>query len=150
MQIIPLTGPEAVFRRATHKIVLTFADFLARTSGTAFTIYPGLLSTTNLPKGFVVRNVYSDVVTAAVSSGGAITSLSLSIGDTASATKYVNATDCKVADTFTAYQTGFAHTNATDNIKAVATIVGQTLASLTALEVHLWLDMIDLNTGENP
>jgi hypothetical protein len=145
-----MSGPEGVFRRCTHKIVLTYADLIARTSGTAFTIYPGLNSALNLPKGFVVRAVYSDIVTAAVSSGGAITSLSLSIGDTASATKYVNATDCKTVDTFTVYQTGFAHTNATDNIKAVATIVGQTLASLTALEVHIWFDMIDLNTGENP
>lgn len=148
MQIIPLGDAEATFRRATHKVVLTFADLLARTSGTAFTIYPGLISALNLPKGFLVRAVYFDVVTAAVSSGGAITSLSLSIGDTASATKYVNAADLKTVDTFTAYQTGFVHTNATDNIKAVATIVGQTLASLTALEVHMWFDMIDLNTGE--
>lgn len=151
MKIVPFTLQEQAKCGFSHRIILTYADLLDKTSATAFAIYPALSSTVSLPKGFSVQRACLNVKTAAVSSGGAITTLTGSVGDTASGTRYVNAADLKTVDTFAGAVTNlpFFHTNATDNIKFTATIAGQTLASLTALEVHILLFLADLNILEN-
>ena len=142
----------------THKLIIDYRDINGTsattmtgqsqlfsapwTSGTAQAVIPpnalGASSIT-IPAGSqVVLDAVANVTTAFTSSGGAITSLGLSLGDGSSATRYLSSVDLKTAG----YATGVVSTGrylytAADTIDAVATIVGQTIASLNAGEVEI-------------
>jgi hypothetical protein len=146
MQIIPLTTLESANMGFTHKVVLTFADINLLTSATAASVYPTFNTATTFAAGLYVRDAASRVVTAFTSSGGAITSLTFSIGDGNSGTAYINAQDLKT----TGFTAGFNATkpaiySAADTLDVTATISGQTMASLNAGEVHLYLALTDLS-----
>ena len=117
------------------------------TSGTGQgVIPPNVLGSTaiTLPAGTVIDDVIVNVITPFTSSGGAITTLTLSLGDAGSATRYLNAIDLKTAaytaSTNTRYVSGANYV-----VLAVATIVGQTLASLNAGAVEIYLRIKPVN-----
>ena len=92
----------------------------------------------------VESGAVANVTAAFTSSGGAITTLTLSLGDGGTATKYVNAADLKTAGYVAGGTTPNLYT-AADTIDIVATITGQTLASLNAGEVELLLYIRPVN-----
>jgi hypothetical protein len=142
--LIPLTYESRV-AGFTHILRVTYLDLLQMTSGTAQAFYPqnSLASAVNVfPIGTFVRQVVPNVVVAATSSGGAITTLTYSLGDGGSATRFVNAQDGKTAAYGTAYTSKFVYT-AADTIDLTATIAGQTMASLTAGQVDFYLEIVD-------
>lgn len=145
MQIIPLTEEEAASTGFTHKMKILAADLALLTSGTAASIYPGFNGATTFAAGLYVRDAASVVVTPFTSSGGAITTLTLSVGDGNSATAYINAQDLKTAGYTAAFNgTKPAIYSAADTIDATVTIVGQTMASINAGEVHVYMALTDL------
>lgn len=141
-----MTGNEATMTGFTHKIILLAADLAALTDNTAASVYPTFNGSTTFAAGLYVRDAASRVVTAFTSSGGAITTFSFSVGDGSSGTAYINAQDLKTAG----YTAGFNATkpaiySAADTLDVTADIAGQTMASLNAGEVHLYLSLVELS-----
>lgn len=148
MRLITLPSETRATTGFNRKLILTYLDLLAWTSGTAQAVIPegnalGAATRTLLANTRVGRFL-TRVTTAFTSSGGAITSLTLSLGDGGSATRFVNAVDCKTAGCTLGTTADYLYT-AADTIDAVATIVGQTLASLNAGAVEIYFDEVDIN-----
>lgn len=142
MQIIPLTLNESGFGGFTHKMVLTYSDIAALTSGSAASIYPGFNGSTTFPAGLYVKDAAINVVTAFAYSGANNGTLTLAVGDGSSSTAFINTTSLKTA--------GFtASFNATkpqlysvaDTIDIVATAATQAITALTAGEVHVYMEL---------
>jgi hypothetical protein len=147
MRIIPLPLETQAQMGFNRKLVLTYLDLLAWTSGTAQAVVPqnalGASSINNLANSRV-SDFLTRVITPFTSSGGAITSLTLSLGDGGSATRFVNAVDLKTAACVLGTTTQYLYTSA-DTIDAVATISGQTMASLNAGAVEIYFREVDVN-----
>ena len=142
--LIPLPYEQRV-AGFTHILRLTYLDLLQCTSATAQAVIPSnnLGASANvLPAGAVVQRCVPNVVSVFTSSGGAITTLTLSLGDGGSATRFVNAQDGKTAAWGTAYAGGYVYTVA-DTIDITATIAGQTMASLNGGQVDFYLAIAD-------
>lgn len=139
MKVIPLPLETQARLGFNTKIILTFADLATWTSGTAQAVLPVNAlgaATLTFPAGTqMVGNAVANVTTAFTSSGGAITSLGLSLGDGGLATRFLSAVDLKTAG-YTGGTVGYTYTVA-DTVDATATIVGQTMASLNAGEVEI-------------
>lgn len=163
MKIIPLPVETQARLGLNTKIVLDYTDLngagvlaagntpfsAAWTSGTAQAIEPVTLAagvatlggtTATLPAGTRVGGTVINVVTPFTSSGGAITSLGLTLGDAGSATRFLQSVDLKTA--------GYTHTTAATyveaaafQIQATATIVGQTIASLNAGQIEIYCNI---------
>ena len=168
MKIIPLPLETQARLNVNTKIILDFTDLngtglanannvpfsAAWTSGTGQSIepitpvatnvnYPTALTggTTNtLPAGIRISNMIANVVTAFTSSGGAITSLGLTIGDAGSATRFLQSIDCKTV-AYTQTTSASYVENAAFNMLATATIVGQTIASLNAGQIEIYCNI---------
>lgn len=148
--LIPLPYEQRV-AGFTHILRLTYLDLLQLTSGTAQAVIPSNnlgTSGNTIPAGMVVVRCVPNVVTAFTSSGGAITTLTLSLGDGNSATRFVNAADGKTAAWGTAYAGGFVYT-AADTIDITATIAGQTMASLNGGQVDYYVALADASNLVN-
>lgn len=148
MRILPLPLETQAATGFNRKLILTYLDLLAWTSGTGQAVVPegnalGAATITMLANTRVGRFL-TRVTTAFTSSGGAITTLTLSLGDGGSATRFVNAVDLKTAACVLGTTADFLYT-AADTLDAVATIVGQTLASLNAGQVEIYFSEVDVN-----
>lgn len=142
--LIPLPYEQRV-GDLSHILRVTYLDALQLTSATAQAVIPSnnLAASGNvLPAGAVVVRCVPNVVTAFTSSGGAITTLTISLGDGGSATRFVNAQDGKTAAWGTAYAGGYVYT-AADTIDLTMTIAGQTMASLNGGQVDFYLKLAD-------
>jgi hypothetical protein len=158
MKIIPLPSETQLRLGFNTKIVLDYTDLSgtgvasgnnpypftsAWTSGTAQAVLPpnalGASSVT-FPAGCqIAPGAVMNVVTAFTSSAGAITTLTLSLGDGGSSTRFFNAVDLKTAG-YTGSTVVYTYT-AADTVDAVATITGQTLASLNAGQVEIYCNL---------
>lgn len=147
MRIIPLPLETQALMGFNRKLVLTYADLLTWTSATAQAVVPQnalAASSVTMLANTRVSNFLTRVTTAFTSSGGAITTLTLSLGDGGSATRFVNAVDLKTAGCTLGTTTQYLYT-AADTIDAVATISGQTMASINAGSVEIYFNEIDVN-----
>ncbi len=168
MKIIPLPLETQARLNLNTKIMLDYTDLngtglanannipfsAAWTSGTAQSIepltpvsaaaqYPTALlggTTNQLPAGTKISNVIANVITAFTSSGGAITSLGLTLGDAGSATRFLQSIDCKTV-AYTQTTSAAYVESAAFNILATATIVGQTIASLNAGQIEIYCNI---------
>lgn len=160
MQIIPLTTEEQAKCGFTHKIVLTYTDLAAETSGAGFAIFPKFSeqSANVVPIGTRVSACAIRVVTIGVAAS--MTDLSVVIGDDGSTNRFlttseVGGTTSPVAagiwyETFAAAP--YIYTTA-NTIDMVATATGAALSALTAGEWHVYLalaDMVSIDTGAQP
>jgi hypothetical protein len=131
-----------------RKLILTYLDLLAWTSGTAQAVAPEntLGSIANL---LLANTRVSDflwrVTTPFTSSAGAITTLTFSLGDTGSTTRFINAIDLKTAAAGLGTVAQYLYTAAPLHIDAIATIVGQTMASLNAGQIEIYFQELDIN-----
>jgi hypothetical protein len=147
MKTIPLPLETQALMGFNRKVVLTYADLLTWTSATAQAVIPenslGVATTTMLANtrtsSWLIR-----VTTAFASSGGAITTLTFSLGDGGSATRFLNAVDLKTTGCTLGTTAQYLYT-AADTIDAVATIVGQTMASLNAGALEIYFNEVDVN-----
>ena len=166
MKIIPLPLETQARIGFNTKIILDYTDWSGTgvagngnsnpftspwTSGTAQAVLPpntlGATSVT-IPAGTRIGgNVCLHVTTAFTSSGGAITTLTLSLGDGGSATRFINAQDLKTTGYKVGAETGLLYLVA-DTIDAVATIVGQTMASLNAGQVEILCNLAPISDLE--
>ena len=160
MKVIPLPFETQARLGYNTKIILDYTDLSGTgvaggnnsnpftspwTSGAAQAILPpnalGASSVT-IPAGTrMAGNACVRVVTAFTSSGGAITTLTLSVGDGGGSTRFVNAADLKTTGYKVGAETGLLYLVA-DTIDAVATISGQTMASLNAGQVEILCNVI--------
>ena len=160
MQIIPLTTNEQASSGFTHKIIITYLDWLTETSGAACGIFPKLSdeATKLVPIGTRVRACALQAVTKFVAAS--MTDLSVTIGDGGSAARFLSSsevggttspiTDGTWYESFAAAP--FIYTTA-DSIDIVPTATGAALSALTAGECHVYLaisDMQALSNGKNP
>lgn len=141
--LIPLTYEQRV-AGFTHILRLTYQDLLQLTSGIAQNVIPlqALGGNTNPSAGLLLCQAVPNVVTVFTSSGGAITTLTLSLGISAAPTQFVNAQDGKTAGFGVAYAAKWAFGGATA-FTFTATIVGQTMASINAGQVDFYLEIND-------
>jgi hypothetical protein len=143
MQIIPLTSNEASFGGFTHKVVLTYADIILLTSGTAASIYPAFNNALTFLAGTYIVDAVAIVKTAFT---GQVGTLTFGVTDTAANQLLASGLSLTVAGPVAAY-------NLTKPI--VETAAGQVLitvtsqnaiAGWTAGELHIYLNLVDLNT----
>ena len=147
MKSIVLPFETQAATRFNRKLVLNAPDLAKLTSGTAQAVVPENalgVATLTLPKNVYVGRVMVNVATAFTSSGGAITTLTLGLGDGGSATRFLNAVDLKTAALAMGTSTGYLYTVA-DTLDITVAIVGQTMASLNAGQVEIYLELIDVN-----
>jgi len=149
--LIPLPFETRAQLQFSHILRLTAADLAQLTSGTAQAVVPNnaLGGANTIPAGTVVTKAVANVVTAFTSSGGAITTLTLSLGDGGSATRFVNAVDLKTAGWSTTVVGAAYNYAVADTIDATPTIVGQTMASINAGQVDIYLALHDISGFPN-
>lgn len=146
-RIIPLPLESQARLGFSLKIKLDNVDLLAWTSATAQAIYPqNTLGSTAIK--FPVNTAWSmmaiNVTAVFTSSGGAITTLTFSLGDVGSSTRFLNAVDLKTAGYTASANVLFFSTGANLYLTGVATIVGQTMASLNGGTLELYLEKLDV------
>jgi len=144
MNIYPLTNEEVTRSRFTHKIIVPYSDIAAKTSGTAFTVYPSLgASATALAAGFRVGDVAYNVATAFTFAPG---TLVFSCGDAGDAARYVAAsTDLKTAGYGESALTKKPYTLASAAaIQLTVTAGAGALTSVTAGSLEIYLELVDL------
>lgn len=139
-QIIPLTGLERANGGSyTHKVVLTFTDIVALTSGTAYSIYPGYAGTST-KTNLLVKSVDTYVKTAFAGTG----TLVATIGDGSTAAAYMASTTLKTAGWIAGAQT--APLVPAGNIIKFTPTAGTDITTFTAGEVHIFLELVDGGT----
>ena len=125
MLIVPLPFETVALTGFTHKVTLTYADLTAAAGSQTFTIFPdgsadGYYSNgsaiknatlNQLPAGFTVEKVQLRLATPFT--GGAISAATLTVGDKATANRYLASS---ATDLFTA-----AGTNTKDNVASATT-----------------------------
>lgn len=134
-----------------------YADIATLTSGTGQAIIPlndlaG--SSTTFPAGSVVEKIVPNVVTAVAASAGTLTTLTFSVGDGGSATRFVNAQDAMTAAWGTAYTSKYAYASADTldlkfTLNTNSTAVISTVATLSAGQIDLYVKLADLSTLPN-
>jgi hypothetical protein len=130
-----------------RKIYMTWQDVRLYTSATVQALIPenalGASTRMMLANTRVARWI-ANVVTPFTSSGGVITTLTFSLGDGGSATRFINAINLLVAGMTLGITADYLYTVA-DTIDATITVVGQTMASLNAGVLELYYDEVDIN-----
>jgi len=132
-----LAPNDKLFEGFTHRLRLTHADVIALTKATAYAIFPVLLGAATFPAGTRILDVAVDIHAAGVKSTETLT---LSIGDGSSATRFVNAVNLKSA---TRYQGGampYVYTSA-DTLDMTIGTDGTDLTNTTALVVDILLNI---------
>ena len=136
MRISSLTGLEAAESGFTHKMVLTYADLVLLTSGTAYSIYPAYNATTT-NANMLVKDCQVYVKTAFVGTG----TLLLAVGDGSTAAAYAASTSIKTAGWIVGALTKPA-IPAGDIIKITPT-AGTDITTFTAGEVQIFFTIVD-------
>jgi hypothetical protein len=143
MQIVPLVIEEAAYSGFTQKIILTAADIILLTSGTAASIFPDFNVATQFAAGTYITDLAINVKTAFTGQAGTLT---MALTDTAANALSAAGLSLTAAGWLASY-------NLTKPI--LETAVGQILATITsqnaitgwtAGEVHIYLALSDLNT----
>lgn len=166
MKILPLPLETSAKLGYNTKLILDYTDLSGTgvagngnsnpftspwTSGTAQAVVPPNTlgaSAVTFPAGTRIGgNICIRVVTAFTSSGGAITTLTLSLGDGNSSTRFVSAADLKTTGYKVGAETSLLYLVA-DTMDAVATISGQTMASLNAGQVEILCNVIPVSDLE--
>lgn len=150
MQISPFVENTKSAYGFTHKIELTFADLVGKTSGTAFPIFPGTTLAQTYPIGTVIHRCAVKLVTLFVSAGS--TEIDLIIGDGVDPDRLLVSSSVggsatpPVAGTWYINPTTipFAFT-AADTLDAVLTFTGGTAAASTAGKIYIYLAIANLN-----
>ena len=136
MTINSFTGLEAAESGFTHKAVLTYADIVLLTSGTAYSIFPGYNNTaTNV--NMLVKDCQVFVKTAFVGTG----TLVATIGDGSTAAAFMASTTLKTAGWIVGALSNAAKP-AGDIIKITPT-AGTDITTFTAGEVHIFFTIVD-------
>lgn len=73
MQIIPLTVEEAASSGFTQKLIITYADVILLTSGTAASIFPAFNAATDAPNGTYIQDMVAIVKTPFTGQAGTLT-----------------------------------------------------------------------------
>jgi len=131
-----------------RKLILTWQDLKYLTSAAAQAIIPenalGASSRTLLPNTRVGRWILN-VTAPFTSSGGAITTFTISVGDGVTPARFISGIDLKTAAWTLGVTADYLYTVA-DTIDITATIAGQTMASLNGGSLELYYDEVDLNS----
>lgn len=147
MQNIKLSPAYNYSRGLTHKIILTYSDIVAMTSGTAYAI-PGTSSTiataaaqvsaSPLVAGTLVKQCYIEVVTAFSGTG----TLVAIVGDGGDTARYIASTTLKTAAWIQPTLKEPYQYTAADTIDIVVT-AGTDITTFTAGEMHIYLEIFD-------
>lgn len=167
MLIVPLPFETAALTGFTHQVILTFADLTAAGGTQTFTIFPdnsadGYYSNgmaikdatlNQLPRGFTVEK--ATMILDVPFTGGAISAATLTVGDKASAARYIasastdlftalatNTKDCVAGATTYAFA-GQDVTNSNAAITATIATTGANVNAATAGQVRLLLALAD-------
>ena len=136
----------------THKVVIkatadaTTTDLTAAATTQTLNVLPA--SGGNFAAGHVVLRTGYRLVTAF--SGGAASALTVQVGDSAAANTFITAQSVWGAATpinHVVSQTGKAY-NAADNIRVLITATGANVSTITAGELHLYVQLVDLTQGD--
>ena len=139
-QIIPLTVEEAAMTGFTQKIVLTYADVVGLTSGTAASIYPTFNTAVNVPAGTYIQDMIGVVKTAFAGGTGTLT-----YGVSDGTNQYIaTATDLKTAG----YTAGYNLTKPvmmTGSTQVQITVTAGTgITGWTAGELHIYINLANV------
>lgn len=154
MKTILLAPTDQRYHRATHKIVLNYADIAALGANTTGVI-PLVPASGTFPAGTHFACAKTHLVTAFDFSDTSINSLLIEIGITGGDTdKYLTQTQIAVDGTEVIYEAMSAATspkneNAADSVDALFTVAGganPTLAECTSGEIHIYLEVTEPQT----
>lgn len=143
-------------RGLTHKLILTSADLILLTSGSAYSIFPNssralvlAASATTLPAGTLVKQAYGRVITAFASTANTITLVAI-LGDGNNTARYLASTTLKtVAYLAPTLLNPLLYTVA-DTIDLIFTAGVEAITLLTAGEVEFYFEIFDAGTLRNP
>lgn len=138
MQVTPLPNETRAATGFTHKINLTFADLTTAGLSQAINLLPVLSGWLILRAAYRLRTNFS---------GGAATSLTASLGDAGSATRFLAAQSIWGAATPIAAagsNTFFAYTGA-ENFRITFTSVGANLNTITAGSIDVYVAAVELS-----
>lgn len=140
MIVTPLTAEECRATEFTHRIEITEADLTGSGSGTLFDVV--LMA---LIAGHVIRNLAYKLVTAFT--GGSVSAITMSVGDTGTPTRYLAAGSVFTAGTtFVSNAVATQFTNITGtNLIARFTPTGDSVLNLTAGRIIILVQLVDLN-----
>jgi hypothetical protein len=150
-QLIPLPFETQAVMGVSHILRLTYQDVILLTSGTGQAAVPTNdlgAATSVIPIGMHVSKVIPNVVTAFAFSGANNGTLTGSLGDGGSATRFVNAQDMKTAAYGTSYTSKYVYA-AADTIDVTFTAATQAITALTAGQVDFYLKLDDTSTLVN-
>ena len=128
----------------THKVILPHADFTAAAATQTFNLLP-------VAAGSVISNAAHKLVTPLVSSDNTLTSAAYSLGNTATATSVMSSTEVLGTATEVVYKamtvtTPVAITAADQFVVAAFTATtAKLLNTVTAGEIHIYLQVVDTN-----
>jgi hypothetical protein len=128
----------------THKVILTNADFTAAAATQTFSLLP-------VAAGSVISNAAHKLVTPLVSSDGTLTSAAYTLGNTATATSIMSSTEVlgtatEVVNKAMTVTAPVAITAADQFVVAAFTATtSKLLSSVTAGEIHIYLQVVDTN-----
>lgn len=158
MKIIPLSKAHSAATGWTHKVTITYADLVTAggaTTTATITLFPNPESgAQTFSIDTVVDRVHTRLITAFDASDAAINSLTLSVGDGGSTTRFINATQLAVDGTeitSLASSTAYAYL-AADTLDALFTVAGggtPLMNELTSGEVHVYFRVIKLEDFDN-
>lgn len=132
-----LSPTDALFGTFTHKLILRAADVIALTKATAYSLFPTYNAAYTFPAGTRVLDSYVDVETAGANGANTLT---LSVGDGSSATRFINAVDLKTATRYTGSSTDYVYT-AADTVDITVGTDASDLTAVTALVAHIYLSV---------
>jgi len=151
--IIPLPAETRALLGYDYIWRLTYAEIAQLTSGTAQALFPAnalAAATKTSPAGVVVEKIVPKVVTAVAASAGTLTTLTYTLGDGASANRFVASANAMSAAWGTAYTSKYAYA-AADTIDITFTLntdseaVISTVATLSAGQIDFYVKLADLS-----
>jgi hypothetical protein len=143
MQIIPLVLEEAAYSGFTHKLVLTSADIILLTSGTAASIYPTFNTAVQFPAGTYIFDAVAVVKTAFAGQAGTLT---FGVTDTATNAIIASGTSLITAGYVASYNLTKPQLE-TAAAQLLITVTSQNaIAGWTAGELHIYVALADLAT----
>ena len=167
MKVIPLDSQVQARTGYSHKVIIGYKDLTTAGLTQTLTIFPDsntliygptgtsqTQSPPQLPQGFSVRKaaVYATTLFA----GPSLSSMQVSIGDAGSSTRQITNTSTDLFTTGTAntknpvlgstpYAFAASDVAANSLVQAAFTSVGCNLSALTAGQVEVYLELVDLN-----
>lgn len=154
MKSITIAPTDTTFLKATHKVVIDYADVAALGAGTTGTIAIIPASGT-FPAGTTARFAGMQLVTAFDASDASINSLLVEVGDGGDTDRLLTQTQLAVDGTEILYKVEGAVTQpysylVADTIDALFTVAGggtPTLAEITSGELHIYLEITTPQTS---